>query len=109
MKQRIAVILFIAAFVAACATGFGVRTDHAGDVGSYCDQSISEYEGHRLHCVRLTKQTIRPRCSATELTEAKAVRDKAKAWCASNPQNTPANVAFIKGLVAQQALIGSGK
>lgn len=107
---RIAAACAIALAVAACAGNFGGNlTDDNNDIASACEHSHSEYEGHRLHCLRLEKQSTRLKCTSTELVQARAVRDKAKNWCDGNPPSTPANLAFIRGLVAQQAAIGSDK
>lgn len=107
--KRILAVCLVALFVAACASGFGVRTDDTGDVVSICDRSAAEYDGHRLHCARLENQSARPRCPAGDLDEAKAARKKAKEFCDRNPADTPGNRAFILDLVKQQALIGSGQ
>lgn len=104
--KRLAIMIVVSFLLAACASGFGVRTTLTNDVESGCLQSRAIYDGHMDACI------IRPAlavCSQSNVSTAVAVQAKAKSFCATNPPSTAANLATIKALVDQQRAAARAK
>jgi hypothetical protein len=103
--KRALIILAVALAVAACAGGEPIRVAFTDNVGSYCAESKSEYDGHRLACISLART---PRaCPIAEMKAAQSVRAEASKICDASPADTPANRTKVKALVEKQRAIGS--